>query len=117
MLTKSLILGFSLAALAAGQAYAADDKKADAQTGASATAGASAPQSFESLDTNKDGSIARAEAAAHGDLAMKFKEHDKDNDGKLSRAEYDAMGKAGAAAGATSGQSTSPSPASQKPAK
>ena len=124
MFTKSLILGFSLAALAAGQAYAADDKKADAkaQTGASATAGASAPQSFESLDTNKDGSIARAEVAAHGDLAMKFKEHDKDSDGKLSREEYDAMSKAGggAAAGATTGQSTSPtpaSPASPKPAK
>jgi hypothetical protein len=112
MLTKSLILGFSLAALAAGQAYAADDKKADAkaQTGAAATAGASAPQSFESLDTNKDGSIARAEAAAHADLAMKFKDHDKDSDGKLSREEYDAMSK-GAAAGATSGQ------AAEKPAK
>lgn len=106
MFTKSLILGFSLAALAAGQAYAADDKKADAkaQTGASATAGASAPQSFESLDTNKDGSIARAEVAAHADLAAKFKDADKDNDGKLSRSEMEAMGSAGAG---TTGPGTS----------
>ena len=106
MLTKSLILGFSILALGAAPAHAADNKSdAKAQTGASAAAGASKSQSFESLDTNKDGSIARAEVAAHADLAAKFKEHDKDNDGKLSRSEYDAMSPGGAsAAGATSSQ-------------
>lgn len=96
---KPLLVSLSLLALAAVPAHAADDnKKSDAKAGA----GATKARSFSSLDTNKDGSIARAEVAAHADLAAKFKDADKDGDGKLSRSEYDAMAKAqGAAAGGT----------------
>ena len=92
---KPLLVSFSLLAFAAA-AQAADESKA--------AAGASKPQSFASLDTNKDGSISRAEIAAHAELAAKFKGADKNSDGKLSRSEYDAMAKADdqpAAAGGT----------------
>jgi hypothetical protein len=95
---KPLLVSFSLLALAAVPAHAADDKKSDAKAGA----GATKSRSFTSLDTNKDGSIARAEVAAHADLAAKFKDADKNADGKLSRSEYDAMAKPqGAGAGAS----------------
>lgn len=109
---QPIIVTFSLLAFAAA-AQAADDTKAKSETKAQssatmksdtkAEAGATKARSFTSLDTNKDGSIARAEVAAHADLAAKFKDADKDGDGKLSRSEYDAMAKArsGAAAGAT----------------
>ena len=83
---KPLLVSFSLLAFA-GSAIAADDAR-----------------TFGSLDTNKDGSIQRAEIAAHADLAAKFKGADKNSDGKLSRSEYDAMAKADdqpAAAGGT----------------
>jgi hypothetical protein len=110
---KPLVVSFSLLAFA-GAAYAADDAKNKADTKASApstmksdskaAAGATKERTFASLDTNKDGSIQRAEIAAHADLAAKFKDADKNTDGKLSRSEYDAMAKAsgsGAAAGGT----------------
>ena len=109
---KPLLVSFSLLAFAAA-AQAADDTKAKSETKAQsagtmksdtkASAGASKPQSFASLDTNKDGSISRAETAAHAELASKFKGADKNSDGKLSRSEYDAMAKADqpAAAGGT----------------
>ena len=110
---KPIIVSFSLLAFAAA-AQAADDAKAKGETKAQsagtmksdtkAGAGASKPQSFASLDTNKDGSVSRAEIAAHAELAAKFKGADKNSDGKLSRSEYDAMAKADgqpAAAGGT----------------
>ncbi|MGQ0547329.1 MAG: hypothetical protein ACT4P3_18680 [Betaproteobacteria bacterium] len=97
---KQLAVSFSLRALAAAPAYAADEKKSETKAAAGATA---KTKSFAELDTNKDGSVSRAEVAAHAELAAKFKDADKNNDGKLSRSEYDAMAKAGgdAAAGAT----------------
>ncbi len=97
---KPLIVSFSLLAFT-GSAYAADDMKNKGDTKASA--GATKERTFATLDTNKDGSILRAEIAAHADLAANFKGADKNSDGKLSRSEYDAMAKAqgGAAAGGT----------------
>ena len=99
---KPLLVSFSLLAFAAASANAADEAKNKRETKASVGATAK-PKSFAELDTNKDGSIQRAEIAAHADLAAKFKAADKDRDGKLSRSEYDAMIKAqgGAAAGGT----------------
>jgi Ca2+-binding EF-hand superfamily protein len=109
---KPLLVSFSLLAFA-GAAIAADDAKNKTETKAQssstmksdtkAAAGATKERTFGSLDTNKDGSIQRAEIAAHADLAVKFKAADKNSDGKLSRSEYDAMAKAegGAAAGGT----------------
>ena len=106
---KPLVVSFSLLAFA-GTAYAADDAKNKTDTKASA--GATQARTFASLDTNKDGSIQRAEIAAHADLAAKFKDADKNSDGKLSRSEYDAMAaQGGAAAGGTMKKEE------QKPAK
>jgi len=118
---KPLLVSFSLLAFAAASVHAAGEAKekretkvqatqsqgkasGSAATGGSSAAGATKARSFTSLDTNKDGSIQRAEVAAHAELAAKFKDADKDNDGKLSRSEYDAMAKAGerpAAAGSS----------------
>lgn len=110
---KPLLVSFSLLAFA-GAAVAADDAKNKGETKAQSSstmnsdtkssAGATKERTFASLDTNKDGSIQRAEIAAHADLAAKFKSADKNSDGKLSRSEYDAMAKADgqpAAAGGT----------------
>ena len=121
---KPLIVSFSLLAFA-GSAYAADDAKNKADTKASASStmksdkkaatGATKERTFASLDTNKDGSIQRAEIAAHADLAAKFKDADKNSDGKLSRSEYDAMAKA--SGGAAAGGSTGMKKEAKKPAK
>lgn len=111
-LIKPLLVSFSLLAFA-GAAVAADDAKSKADTRASA--GATKERTFASLDTNKDGSIQRAEIAAHADLAAKFKGADKNGDGKLSRSEYDAMAKA--EGGAAAGGSTSMKKEEKKPAK
>lgn len=122
---KPLLVSFSLLAFA-GAAVAADDAKNKSDTKAQgsgtmksdtkASAGATKERTFASLDTNKDGSIQRAEIAAHADLAAKFKAADKNSDGKLSRSEYDAMAKAegGAAAG---GSTTGMKKEEKKPAK
>lgn len=99
---KPIIVSFSLLAFA-GAAIAADEAKNKSETKAAA-AGATKEKTFASLDTNKDGSVSRAEIAAHAELAAKFKDADKNSDGKLSRSEYDAMAKADgqpAAAGGT----------------
>jgi len=105
---KSIIVTFSLLAFAAASAYAAEDK---GKTDAKAATGATKERTFATLDTNKDGSVSRAEIAAHADLAAKFKDADKNNDGKLSRSEYDAMTRAGAAAGGSAAREE------KKPAK
>jgi len=70
---KSILLGAAALALAAGSAFAAEDKK---------------DPGFNALDKNNDGSISRTEAKGNPDLAKKFKEADKNGDGKLSRTEY-----------------------------
>lgn len=106
---RPLLVSFSLLAFA-GAAVAADDAK-----NTKAAAGATKERTFASLDTNKDGSIQRAEIAAHADLAAKFKGADKNSDGKLSRSEYDAMAKA--EGGAAAGGSTGMKKEEKKPAK
>ena len=121
---KPLLVSFSLLAFA-GAAIAADDAKNKSETKAQSSgtmksdskagAGATEARTFASLDTNKDGSIQRAEIAAHADLAAKFKSADKNSDGKLSRSEYDAMAKA--EGGAAAGGSTSMKKEEKKPAK
>ena len=120
---KPLLVSFSLLAFA-GAAVAADDAKNKSETKAQssgtmksdtkASSGATKERTFASLDTNKDGSIQRAEIAAHADLAAKFKDADKNSDGKLSRSEYDAMAKADGAGAAAGG---SMNKEEKKPAK
>jgi len=109
---KPLVVSFSLLAFAAVSAQAADDMKNKKETKASA--GATKERTFASLDTNKDGSIQRAEIAAHADLAAKFKDADKNTDGKLSRSEFDAMAKADGSGAAAGGSMTKEE---KKPAK
>lgn len=46
--------------------------------------------SFDSLDRNRDGMLAREELPADHHLRQKFDSIDKDSDGRLSRTEYDA---------------------------
>jgi Ca2+-binding EF-hand superfamily protein len=71
---KKLALAAAAAlALAAGSAFAADDKK-DAN--------------FNTMDKDNDGYLSRTEAAGNKDLMKKWKEADRNNDGKVSRAEY-----------------------------
>jgi Ca2+-binding EF-hand superfamily protein len=77
-LTQAVLFSAAALALAAGSAFAADDKRAAADH----------EPGFNALDKNKDGHVSRAEAASDKDLAKKFKEADRDNDGKLSRSEY-----------------------------
>ena len=75
-LAKSILVAAGLA-LAVGGAYAADKQaKADPEPG------------FNTMDTNNDGKLTRAEAAKDKSLLGKWKEADRDNDGSLSRAEY-----------------------------
>jgi hypothetical protein len=75
-LAKSILVAAGLA-LAVGGAYAADKQaKADPEPG------------FNTMDTNNDGKLTRAEAAKDKSLLGKWKDADRDNDGSLSRAEY-----------------------------
>ena len=76
-LAKTVLMASALALAAAG-AYAADDKqaKADPEPG------------FNNMDKNNDGKLTRAEAAGDKSLLAKWKEADTDKDGSLSRAEY-----------------------------
>jgi trimeric autotransporter adhesin len=47
-------------------------------------------QSFQELDTDGDGYLARTDLESGDELASRFDEFDLDNDGRLSRAEFDA---------------------------
>jgi hypothetical protein len=71
-LAKSLFV-MSALALAAGGAYAADDKD---------------HKGFNDMDKNGDGKLTRSEAAGNKDLLGKWKQADKNNDGSLTRSEY-----------------------------
>ena len=71
-LAKS-ILAASALALAAGGAFAADDKE---------------HKGFNDMDKNADGKLTRAEAKGNKDVLARWKEADKDKDGTLSRTEY-----------------------------
>jgi hypothetical protein len=67
-------------------------------------------QSFDQVDTNKDGQISRTEATAAG-LNVDWSRSDSDGDGALSRTEYDSAMKSegssgGSSSGGTSGGST-----------
>jgi hypothetical protein len=51
---------------------------------------------FESLDTNKDGQLAKAEVPVEHELATLFASFDDDADGFLSRPEFDDYALGGA---------------------
>src|SRR5205085_943457 len=88
------LLGLAFAALSA---LAADrppgDQPAQPATPRAAAAArsdvaAAAPATFEALDADHDGSLARAEIPGTLDLARNYANYDLDGDGKLSRDEY-----------------------------
>jgi hypothetical protein len=45
---------------------------------------------FESLDTNSDGKISKAEAAANENVSAQFSKYDKDGNGFIEKAEVSA---------------------------
>lgn len=46
--------------------------------------------SFESLDTNGDGKISRAEAAANSNVSAQFDKYDQNGDGYIERSEVNS---------------------------
>lgn len=63
-------------------------------------------QSFDQVDTNKDGQISRSEAAAAG-LNLDWSRADANGDGALSRSEYDSAMKGSSSSGAGNSGSSS----------
>ncbi len=81
---KTLLISFSLLALAGAPAYANE-----------ATAN---KEPFNKLDKDSDGMLGRAEAAADADAKSRFERLDTSGDQKLSREEYQAWSSASAGA-------------------
>ncbi len=96
---KKIVLGLSLAAMAAaGAAYAQPGMRPNPDTDGNgvvtrAEAQAHAGQMFAMMDANKDGKLDQADRAAH--RAQMFDRMDADHDGKITRAEFDAMHQGG----------------------
>ena len=59
--------------------------------------------SFESLDTNGDGKISRAEASANSNVSAQFDKYDQNGDGYIERSEVNSA----------NGRSPSPEPGQQ----
>lgn len=92
---KKLTLIAAALALAAGSAYAADEKNKSAKSDKNVIekqqekGGAlNNDTSFRVLDKNNDGYVSKAESSGNPELAKRFGEADSNNDGKLSRMEY-----------------------------
>ena len=82
-----ILLTAALAALVPLAGFAAEGKKPPPAT-PTTTSGQS--ESFDSLDTNKDGRISMPEASADPKLVESFSTADKNGDGYLDNAEYDS---------------------------
>ncbi len=76
---NTLLVSFSLLALAGAPAYANE---------------AANKEAFSKLDKDGDGMVGRIEAAADADAKSRFERLDANQDGKLSRAEYESSGQA-----------------------
>jgi len=50
--------------------------------------------SFESLDTNSDGKISKAEAAASSSVSAQFSKYDQNGDGFIERSEVNSANRA-----------------------
>jgi Ca2+-binding EF-hand superfamily protein len=90
---KTWIIGFSLAALAAGSAYAVESGRPSPDTDGNgiltrAEAEARSARLFARLDANKDGKLDSADRAAR--QAARFDRIDTDKDGQISRSEFTA---------------------------
>ena len=85
-------------------AQKAEERSASPAAGTSAAAGGGAPrrgvpllanqtreQFFDGLDSNRSGTVSRAEAEAAPPLAIIFIETDANGDGELSAAEFDRV--------------------------
>jgi Ca2+-binding EF-hand superfamily protein len=81
--TRLLIAGAAVALLPCAGALA---QTPDPATPRSSQQGAS----FESLDTNSDGKISKAEAAANENVSAQFSKYDQNGDGFIERAEVNS---------------------------
>ena len=90
MLKKSL-LPLALGLLMAATAASAQDTPPPAQTGGEHRGPPKAEDVITRLDTDKDGTISKAEAAASPRMAQRFDTIDTDHDGKLTAAELSAF--------------------------
>ncbi len=90
-----LALGLLMAATAASaqdqQTAPAPENTAPAQNGGEHRGPPSAESVIARLDTDKDGTISKAEAAASPRMAQRFDTIDTDHDGKLTAAELTAF--------------------------
>lgn len=89
-MTKYKLLAAVMGIAFAGAVSAADPLSSPSAAAPDSAPGSSAAQSFEQLDKNKDGVVAKDEARQDPSINKRFKELDADKDGKLSRAEYEA---------------------------
>lgn len=94
MKASRLLIPASLLLPVAG-AFAQSAPPPDQSTPPAETAPASQPAqhgaSFESLDTNGDGKISKAEAAANSSVAAQFDQYDKNADGYIERSEVNSV--------------------------
>jgi hypothetical protein len=82
-LSSMLVLAAAVALPTAVLAQADSPTRAPSASGTTPR-DASAPMTFNSLDTNKDGHVSREEAKNSSELTRQFSQLDKDGDGKLS---------------------------------
>jgi hypothetical protein len=99
--TRSFAIGAALALLPLGAAFAQTPAQDPGTPDSTQSAPQSTPQdsqpaqqsrgtSFESLDTNGDGKISKAEAAASASVSAQFSRYDVNGDGFIERAEVNA---------------------------
>jgi Ca2+-binding EF-hand superfamily protein len=82
--TRLLIAGAAVALLPlAGIAQSADQSTQPSQPSQQGA-------TFESLDTNSDGKISKAEAAANENVTAQFSKYDQNGDGFIERAEVNS---------------------------
>jgi len=90
--SRLLIPASLLLPVAGAFAQSASPPDQSAQPAESAPSSQPAQQgtSFESLDTNRDGKISKAEAAANSNVAAQFDKYDKNGDGYIERSEVNS---------------------------
>lgn len=82
--TRLLIAGAVAAVLPFAGAIA---QSSTPDQGAQASPPAQQGATFESLDTNSDGKISKAEAAANENVSQQFSKYDQNGDGFIERSE------------------------------
>ncbi len=90
-LTMGLLMTAGVASAQDQQMTPSSDSAAPAQNGGEHRGPPSAEKTIARLDTDKDGTISKAEAAGNPHMAGRFDTIDADHDGKLTAAELTAF--------------------------